>query len=102
MGYQDYARSLSKDTKDAWNCVIQAIVSDSSLSHWNSRYIFYTQTIFCTIGMGYVGMHTACDSISMTATMNETKGGPCGLVIEGPTCWYLISRHVQSDAGLLW
>ena len=43
----------SKDAKDARNFVIQAIVSDPCLAYWNSRYRFYIQTYFCSLGMAF-------------------------------------------------
>lgn len=75
MGY--IPELWSKDAEDTWNFVIRAIVSDLRLSCWDSRYCFYNKTTFCSLGMAFVGMQPARNSVSLTAMLIEMKGGPC-------------------------
>ena len=65
----------TKDTDDAWNFVIDAIVSDPCLALWDSRYRFYLLSDFCSKGTGFVGMQPAHDPVSMAAMRHEMEGG---------------------------
>ena len=67
----------SKDSKNAWKVVIQAIMSGTYLTCWDSRYRVYIQTNLWIIDMDYGGMQPDRDFISMTVMMTEIKGGPC-------------------------
>ena len=74
----------SDEAEGAWNLVIDGILSDPCLVRWDSRRRFYLQTDFCALGMAFVGMQPASDTVSLDAMRREMEGGVCEFLRDPP------------------
>ena len=66
----------TRECKDAWKFVIDSIISDLALVHWDHRKTFNLQTDFYKKGMGFVGMQPANNSVSLVAMLRYMDGKP--------------------------
>ena len=77
MGHGEYSIAVVPGYRSCLGLYHPSHRVQSLLTMWDPRYQFYIKTNFCELGIGFIGMQPARDSISMAATCNKMKAGPC-------------------------